>query len=75
MAIVDVGHLASGQAARAPTSTAAAGPHRANGVQLPGTDLRAYHFASYSCCVQCRRAYMLYFRGFCAPCYEAYQGP
>ena len=55
VAIVDVGHQASGQAARAPTPPPPAGPPHADLVQLAGTDLRAYYFASYSGGVQCRR--------------------
>ena len=55
VAIVDVGHQASGRAARAPTSPTPAGPLHADRVQLPGTDLRAYRFASYSSGVPCKR--------------------
>ena len=55
VAIVDVGHQASGRAARAPTSPAPAGPPHADKVQLPETELCAYRFASYSSGEPCRR--------------------
>ena len=53
--VVDVGHQASGRAARAPTSPTPAGLPHADRVRLPGTDLRAHRFASYSGSVPCRR--------------------
>ena len=77
VAIVDVGHQASGRAVRAPTSPPPAGSPHADRVQLPETDLRAYRLASYSSGGHAdvnlpgsAGAHMLYFRGFSAPCYE-----
>ena len=85
MAIVDVGYEASGRAARAPTSPLPAGPPYADRVQLLETDLRTYRFASRSpVAAVCHAdvdlpgsagAHMLDFRGFSAPCYEAYPDP
>ena len=49
VAIVDVGHQASGRADRAPTSSSPAGRPHADRVRLPETHLRAYCFASDSC--------------------------
>ena len=59
VAIVDVGHQASGLAAtmpaRTPTSQLPVGPPHADRVQFPETDLREFRFASYSGGVPCRR--------------------
>ena len=81
------GSSVSGRAARAPTLPTPAGLPHDDRVQLPGTDMRAYCFASYSaaiiavvCLVDVNHlgsagAHMLDFRGFSALCFEAYPGP